>query len=180
MFARLRQPSRSERIRNFFWPQIGWKRWFLYVRLRLIRMRGGPHRIAGGFAFGVAFTFTPLVGLHIILAAVLSRILGFNILAAVFGTLIGNPITLPFIWLWIFHLGNSIVNANNSIHVESLSQQGTMEAIATLLDNLTTIFFPMLVGGTILFPFTWLISYILLKKLLSRWQKNLAKKTLHR
>jgi hypothetical protein len=139
-------------------------------------MRGGPHRIAGGFAFGIACSFTPLIGLHIALAIILSRIFNFHILASALGTLFGNPITLPFIWFWIFQIGKSILGYNNNLILTG--NETTLDTLYILLNNLSTIFFPMLVGGFVLFPFSWIISYLLLKRLLTKWQLNLAHKTL--
>ena len=72
---------------------------------RLARLPGTPHSIAAGFACGVAMSFTPLVGVHILLALFLSWLIGGSLFSAVIGTIVGNPWTFPFIWLWIYNLG---------------------------------------------------------------------------
>ena len=180
MFARLRQPSRSERLRNFIWPTIGWRRWLLYIRYRIVRIKGGPHSIAGGLAFGIAFSFTPFVGIHILLAVVFSRIFGFNMLAAVIGTIFGNPITLPLMWWWVFHIGKTVLGTpdeHSAAGVEMLSEEGTLDMVLYLFENFTTILFPMTIGSFLVFIPVWFVSYLILKKLLMRWQSRIASKT---
>ena len=53
----------------------------------------------------ITISFTPFVGFHLILAALLSWIFRANIIASAIGTLVGNPWTFPFIWIWIYQLG---------------------------------------------------------------------------
>lgn len=88
------------------WPRGGWKRAFSYIFHRLNRLPDQPHRIARGIFAGVFISFTPLFGLHLIGAAALARLMRGNMIAALFGTLIGNPLTFPFIALTSIKLGH--------------------------------------------------------------------------
>jgi len=65
------------------------------VLRRLHRLRADPHAIAAGFASGVALSFTPLFGLHILLALGLAWLIRGHLVAAAIGTAIGNPVTFP-------------------------------------------------------------------------------------
>ena len=50
-------------------------------------------------------SFTPLVGLHIVLGCLMALIVRGNFLAVAVGTLVGNPWTFPFMWLAGYELG---------------------------------------------------------------------------
>ena len=72
------------------------------VLIRLKRLQGTPYSIATGFACGVAISFTPFIGFHMILAALTAWLIRGNIIASAIGTIVGNPWTFPFIWLAVF------------------------------------------------------------------------------
>lgn len=75
------------------------------MALRLKRLPDSPHKVALGFASGAFVTFSPFFGLHFLLAAGLAFVLRGNVLAALIGTFIGNPITFPFIGAISYRLG---------------------------------------------------------------------------
>lgn len=91
------------------WPRRGWWRAWQYFIKRVLRLQGTPHAIALGVAAGVFISFTPLIGLHVTLALVLAWVTGGNLIAAVLGTFIGNPLTFPVIWASTFYLGNWVL-----------------------------------------------------------------------
>ncbi|MDA5556672.1 DUF2062 domain-containing protein [Shimia sp. MMG029] len=78
---------------EFFYPRGGWGRAFRYVKHRVHRLPGTPETIGRGIWAGVFTTFTPFYTLHFVVAAILARILGGNILAALLATFFGNPLT---------------------------------------------------------------------------------------
>ncbi|MBS0184765.1 MAG: DUF2062 domain-containing protein [Proteobacteria bacterium] len=84
---------------------MGFKRLFRYLFLRLLRLKASPYAIALGLAIGVAISFTPLLGAHIILAVSLSWTLRANKVSALLGTLIGTPWTLPFMLFLSYKTG---------------------------------------------------------------------------
>lgn len=108
MFRRRRQDT-LERLRNFFWPRMGWGRVGSYFRHRIARLPGTPHMIALGFAAGVGTSFTPLVGFHIALAVLLIWPFRGSVVAAAIGTFVGNPWTFPFMWLSAYTVGCWII-----------------------------------------------------------------------
>ncbi len=65
MFQRRIPISRLRRVRDAFWPQMGWRRASQYTLYRIGRLPGSGYAIAGGFAWGAAMSFTPLIGFHI-------------------------------------------------------------------------------------------------------------------
>lgn len=105
MFRRRHSPSSLQRLLIFLWPRRGLQRGWRYVWHRVTRLAASPHAIALGFAAGTFASFTPYIGLHVLLAAVIALAVGGSIVAAAFGTIVGNPITFPFIWLATYNLG---------------------------------------------------------------------------
>lgn len=78
---------------------------------RLNRIRADPHAVAAGFASGVALSFTPLFGLHILLAIGMAWLLRGHLVAAAIGTAIGNPITFPVIVSGAYATGAAMLGA---------------------------------------------------------------------
>ena len=105
MFRRRRPLSWLHLFKELFWPKAGWRRVVTYLKHRVLRLRASPYAIATGFSCGVALSFTPLVGFHFIIAALLAWPLRGNILAAALGTLVGNPITFPIMWGTSYQIG---------------------------------------------------------------------------
>jgi uncharacterized protein (DUF2062 family) len=96
------------------WPRTGWRRAFAYYLKRLTRLSGTPHNIAAGVACGVAISFTPLIGLHIVLGCLLALMVRGNFLAVVVGTLVGNPWTFPFLWVASYEVGLFLLGGNGA------------------------------------------------------------------
>ena len=90
------------------------KRFINYYKLRLARLPASPYAISSGFACGSMVSFTPLLGLHFILAIIFAYLLRANYIAALLGTIVGNPITFPFIWGLIYKVGASVISIPNS------------------------------------------------------------------
>ena len=88
---------------------MGWRRLGIYLARRLTRLPGTPHSIAAGFACGTAISFTPFLGLHTVLSVLLAFLVRGNYLAAVVGTLVGNPWTFPFLCVASIKLGHVLL-----------------------------------------------------------------------
>lgn len=82
---------------------------FEYVKHRLRRLPDTPEKISRGVAAGVFITFTPLFGLHFVLAALIAKIIRGNIIAAILGTFFGNPLTYVPIAAVSFEMGHMIL-----------------------------------------------------------------------
>jgi len=100
IFKRRDKPPVQDRIREAIVPRKGWARALEYIAHRVRRLPDTPHRIALGCACGAMVSFTPFFGLHFGLAAALAWVIRGNILAALIGTMVGNPFTFPLI-AWI-------------------------------------------------------------------------------
>lgn len=109
VFRRRDRPPLHVRAREFLLPRTGWRRALEYIAHRIRRIPDTPHRIALGFACGVMVSFTPFFGLHLAGSVALAWLLGGNMIAALIGQVVGNPVTLPFIALVSMSLGRRIL-----------------------------------------------------------------------
>lgn len=153
MFKRRARRTFWGRAREFIWPQSGWRRAFAYMTHRIKRLPGTPQSIAAGVACGVAASFTPLVGFHFILAALLAWLIGGSIIASAIGTAVGNPWTFPFIWIGIYRLGALILGSDVS---ETLPEGFTLTYI---VDNPSAVLLPMAVGAVPAALVAWSVTY---------------------
>ncbi|MBB3929168.1 hypothetical protein GGR25_000187 [Kaistia hirudinis] len=161
MLFRRRKPLRfHEKFSHVMWPRRGFKRAVRYHSKRLMRMSGSPHSVAAGFAVGVALSMTPFVGFHYLLCFVAAYLVRGNVLAAVLGTTIGNPLTFPIIWLTTYETGGLVLGWFGR-RPEALSfRQISHGLLSDSAHSIWPIFEPMLIGSIPVALVTATISYI--------------------
>ncbi len=162
-----------------------------YVGIRLKRIPDTPHKISLGMSCGIFASFTPLFGLHFLIAGLLSYLLRANVLASLIGTFIGNPITFPIITVFNLKLGEWILGSDKYSSVDggkifegfldfifliykSYFTEGSIgeNSVPRMNEILNGIFIPYSLGGLILGIFIAFISYLLLRPLVSTYQKK--------
>lgn len=151
--------------------------------VQLKRLHGSPYSIAAGFACGVAVSFTPFIGLHLIIAAITAWIIRGNVLSSAIGTLIGNPWTFPFIWIAVLSTGHFFLgDFASSDHVNFLNIFESASRSLLTLDfrrfgrDVWPIFFPMLIGCIPYYIITWFASYKIIKVMLDKVAQKRAKR----
>ncbi len=181
MFKRRIQKTLGDKILGFFWPAIGWRRAWAYTVHRLARLPGSAYSIAGGFACGAAMSFTPFVGLHFVLSAIMAWSIRANILASVIGTAIGNPWTFPFIWTWLDQTGTWMVSGEG---LETAAKPDFSEIfghmlqallswdVPYLLETATPVFWPMFVSSLPTAFVVWWVFYLPLKYTIQGYQNR--------
>ena len=152
-------------MRESAYPRKGWWRSVGYVNKRVQRLPDTPERIAFGFACGAFASFTPFFGLHFMLAALLGWLLGGNILAALLGTAVGNPVTFPFIAASALNIGWWILG------IDPVEDAGHL-SVSWLWDNLDLIFLPYLVGSIVPGLAMAIACYMLCRPLVAAYQKR--------
>ncbi len=125
------------------YPRGGWKRASHYILHRLRRLPDSPERIARGFFAGVFISFTPLFGFHFIGAALIALAYRGNILAALLGTFVGNPLTTPIMATMSLETGYWLLGADYRLPLPEVFL-AFGEAAAQLSRNFVGIFH----GGT--------------------------------
>jgi len=149
---------------------------------RVGRLQGAPETIALGCACGMFASFTPFVGFHFIVAAVLAFLTRSSIVASAIGTFIGNPLTFPFIWYGTYYVGNAILGNDGEFSLATL-QSGfadmmsgifnfSSSAFSSAFDAVWPLFKPMLVGSIPLGVPTAIIGYFVLKRIVIAYQEK--------
>ena len=155
-----------------------WNRYNKKILVRLKQLKGTPYSIAAGFACGVAISFTPFIGFHLILAAVTAWIIRGNIISSAIGTLIGNPWTFPFIWMAVLSTGNFVLGNGSIDHVNFLRIfEKAGEAIMTFNfknfgRDVWPIIYPMMIGCIPYYIISWFLSFKLIKSAMDRLEKR--------
>ena len=191
MFKRRERRS----IFRFFYEVVfslkGISRAIEYVGIRLKRIPDTPHKISLGMSCGIFASFTPLFGLHFLIAGLLSYLLRANVLASLIGTFIGNPITFPIITVFNLKLGEWILGSDEYSSADggkifegfldfifliykSFFTEGSIgeNSVPRMNEFFNGVFIPYSLGGLILGIFIAFISYFLLRPLVSTYQKK--------
>lgn len=188
VFKRRDRPPFLDRARDFVYPRGGWGRALEYISHRVRRIPDTPHRIALGFACGVFASFSPLFGLHFLYAGLLAWLVRGNILAALIGTFVGNPLTFPLIASLSMTLGRSILGfGGTGRDVGRISEafeqagEGLWQVVLSLfgygapewhkLDAIfTDVLWPYQVGGLLPGLAASALSYYLTRPLIAAYQ----------
>ncbi len=184
LFKRRHRPGWPERLRAWWWPEKGWRRSIAYSWCKITRLADTPHSIALGCAVGVVVSFTPFVGLHFLIAAILALVAGGNILASAIGTFFGNPLSFPFIWLSTYNLGSFMlgrelkwevdINFPSDFWVNIFVFPGT--ALEQFWNAVGPFLVSMLVGSIPLGLVFALISYFPIKAAVENFQQRRNKR----
>ncbi|MEI6096982.1 MAG: DUF2062 domain-containing protein [Alphaproteobacteria bacterium] len=123
------------------YPAGGFKRATIYLWHRLRRLPDPPHRIARGVFAGTFVNFPPIFGLQMLAAAGLAWAMRGNVLAALLGTFLSNPITTPLIAAVSIKLGYLFLGIPGGVDLKELFEAFAM-AGGELWHNLLAIFGP--------------------------------------
>lgn len=164
------------------------------MKHRVRRLPDTPEKISRGIWAGVLISFTPLLGLHFVAAALLAKLLRGNILAAVLATFFGNPVTYLPIAASAIATGNYLLGRGVTTRVDrslgdtfagagrdlwhnflALFSPAKMEWAELAVFN-EQIFLPYLIGGIIPGAICASVVYILARPLISAYQNSRRKK----
>jgi hypothetical protein len=166
LFKRRRAETLVERLRVSLWPRRSWSRSTRYIAYRLQRLNASPHAVALGFGAGVFVSFTPFLGCHLILAALIAWIIGGSILGSALGTFAGNPLTYPLIWYATYKLGNWMLGGDPTIEEIDISKGIFRESFEHLLPLLK----PMTLGSLPLGLIAAALSYYPVRQAVEAYQ----------
>ena len=181
MFAAKEKPSIGRKLREFCWPSIGVRRAWAYRMHRLARLDVSPHTLAIGFAAGAFASFTPFMGLHFLLAALAAFVVRGNLIASAVGTVVGNPVTFPLIWIASYNVGAAMLGISTRDEVTittdesiGLFTDGPVAFATMLWKSVEPIIWPMVLGGLPLGLICGTICYFVVYGTLSRFKARRA------
>ncbi|WP_092755060.1 DUF2062 domain-containing protein [Rhizobium aethiopicum] len=147
LFRRRKPAGFKEKMRELLWPRKGFLRPIRYLTMRILRLSASPHAVAAGVAAGVFVSWTPFVGVHFVMAFVLTYFLSGNMVAAALGcAAFGNPLTYPFIWGATWEIGHLLLSREDHLVGQAVD-------LATLFHKLNftelwePVLEPMLIGA---------------------------------
>ncbi len=163
IFRRRKREHPVRFIGNLMWPSIGWRRATSYLVHRVKRMNGSAHSIAAGLASGMALSFTPFLGFHLVLAALVAWATRGNILVSAIGTSFGNPWTFPLIWVWTHELGSRVTGGGGGNDKLAINAD-------IIFNHPMDLLLPMAIGGVMTGAVTWGAVYLVAKPLVTAYQ----------
>ncbi len=188
VFRRRTPRTMLANLREALWPRRGFVRAGTYIVHRLRRLPDQPHRIARGIFAGVFISFTPFFGGHLGLGLALAWLMRGNLIASAIGTVIGNPLTFPFIAPAAVGLGQWLTGVDaplSALYLVVSFSEASEEAWANIVAMFThdpadwhrlanfyeTIYRPYMVGGIILGLAVGLACYALTIPLVHTYQR---------
>jgi uncharacterized protein (DUF2062 family) len=85
----------------------------MLVRLR--QLEGNPHYLALGMAVGIFVSITPIIPFQTIVAIALAYLVRGSKSAAVLGTWLSNPLTIPVVYFANYKLGCTLLGYQSSL-----------------------------------------------------------------
>jgi len=158
------------------------------------RLPDTPERIARGIWAGVFISFSPLFGLHFILAALIARLMNGNIFASIMATFFGNPLTYVPIGIISLETGHFLLGSELTDAVGRSFGGKFMDAWRDLKHNIVAlfsneradwdglrvffdeVFLPYLVGGWIPGVIAATVCYVISVPLIRASQKSRRRK----
>lgn len=167
LFRRRERMGLWTRFRLWLWPRTSWRRSALYYTKRILRLSGTPRAIALGAALGVFASFTPFLGLHLVITLAIAWLLGANMIAGAIGTAVGNPLTFPLIWASTYEIGHLITQGAARPPPDQLGH----DLMHKSFEQLMPILKPMMIGSIPLGLTMAGFTYIILYKVVSAYQE---------
>ena len=126
-------------------------------KYKITKIKDFPESVAIGMAWGVAVSFTPLLGFHLIICYLGTWLMKGNLIAATVGTIIGNPWTFPFIFYLDYKVGTTIY-LNRIDYYEF--------KISFFVENFENLFYPTLLGSIPLALIMWFVTFYVCRNFL--------------
>jgi uncharacterized protein len=137
---------------------------------RILRTKSSPHDIALGMALGMFVGLLPIIPFQTVLVLAVAVALRCSKLAALMGTLVTNPLTIPFLYLFMFRLGRFLLpDTRGRFNPEHLT-------IHDLLQKGTHFYGSMFLGGVLIGLPCAVLTYVLTLKAIRAHQHRRERK----
>lgn len=156
LFKRRDRRNPLQYLGSFFKSWSDWKRSFIYIKHRVLRLPYSTHSISMGLAVGCVVSWTPVFGFHILQCFIFCKIFRASFLASLLGTLFGNPWTFPIL------LGTSYLVGNFTLSYTGLEEWFLLKTGADVMHDeslAVSAFLPTLIGGYMMAVITFPLFY---------------------
>jgi uncharacterized protein (DUF2062 family) len=138
----------------------------------LFHVEDSPHRIALSFALGVFIAFSPLLGLHTLMALGIAVAFRLSKAAIIVGIYVNNPWTIAPMYMGGTVLGCYLlgVSTDDLVHLRFDAQGWAL--YRSLADQLRPYLWPYVLGNTLLGILCGGLAYLLLRRVLERRRKT--------
>ncbi len=181
MFKRRKPLTPLQNVKEACWPTMGWRRSFIYIKLRVIRLPDTSKKIAAGLAIGISVSFSPFIGTHLIQAVFFAYLFRASVVSALIGTIIGNPWSFPFIWWAAISFGAflfELIGLSASTNLpDNMDFSILWEIIKT---EPLRILLPWTLGGYLIALLSWPFSYFIFYHLVCGAKAARRKARLHK
>lgn len=140
-------------------------RWLAASFKKLFHLRDSTHQIALGFAIGVGVGILPTFGFGALFIGVLAIVVRFNIFSALVGTLVNNPLFVPFWLASSYKVGEVITKMGIDIYEKKL------------IENILGFGVSYLVGNIVLSIVCGLLSYFVIYLVVELYRTSKRSKT---
>ena len=164
-------------------PQPKEKLSFRQMYRKLLQLDDTPHSRALGAALGMFITFTPTVGIQVLIVLILSMVVRFNRFAAIVLIYLSNPVTIIPIYYADYVIG-LFVQGESGLSLEEFGllwdqsvitagEVGFWGATQVLFKSLgTDVIIPMFIGGGVLGGFVGVVTYPLTLSWVQRYREG--------
>ncbi len=156
------------------------KRFFIY---RVLHVDDTPHRIALGLAIGIFVTWTPTMGLQMILTVLLASLMRANKFVGVPFVWISNPVTaVPLYGLnylvgtWILPDGYSVTEFTESVSKAIFTGGGWADKITAWWGATIDFFWPLWIGSIVVALILAVPTYFVTRWAVVRYRVHWHKK----
>lgn len=149
------------------------KRFFIY---RVLHVDDTPHRIAMGVAIGIFVTWTPTIGLQMMLTVALAWLFRANKLVGLPFVWISNPLTVSLIYGPNYYLGKTILGTNAPApdFMRALQCDGTLvERVQAWWAETYKVLTPLWLGSILVALLLGVIAYFATKYAVIEYRKIL-------
>jgi uncharacterized protein len=134
----------------------------------LFHVEDTPHRIALSFGLGVFIAFSPLLGLHTLMALGIALALRLSKAAIILGIYVNNPWTIAPMYMAGTLLGCGLLGVSTDELAAVRFDEHGWAFYKTLAHQLAPYLWPFVVGNTLLGIVGGLLAYVVLRRVLER------------
>ena len=143
----------------------------------LFHVEDSPHRIALSFGLGVFIAFSPLLGLHTVMALGIALALRLSKAAMILGIYVNNPWTIAPMYMAGTLLGCVLLGVSTDDLAAIRFDAHGWAFYRTRVEQLRPYLWPFVVGNTVLGVACGFAAYVILRRVLERRRRGSAAAT---